>query len=258
MPEPRHEAAAPTPPAGLRASTVSADGLRIALFSGNYNCVRDGANRALNKLVGHLLERGAAVRIYSPTVKAPAFAPAGDLVSVPSIGLPGRSEYRIAMGLPRSVREDVQEFAPTHVHVSCPDFLGTRAQALARRSGIPVVASMHTRFETYPSYYGLDCLAPAVRQRLKAFYAGSDLTLAPNSPMAESLLDLGIEEERLRIWGRGVDRAQFNPAMRSEEWRREQGFESDEAMILFFGRLVHEKGLETFAATVRSLEARGR
>jgi len=29
-------------------------------------------------------------------------------------------------------------------------------------------------------------------------------------------------------------------------------------MILFFGRLVHEKGLETFAATISALEARGR
>ena len=34
--------------------------LRIALFSGNYNYVRDGANQALNRLVGYLLRQGAA------------------------------------------------------------------------------------------------------------------------------------------------------------------------------------------------------
>jgi hypothetical protein len=44
------------------------EGLRIALFSANYNCVRDGCNQALNRLVGHLLDQGGAVRIYSPTV----------------------------------------------------------------------------------------------------------------------------------------------------------------------------------------------
>ena len=197
------------------------------------------------------------MRVYSPTVKAPAFAPAGELVSVPSIGIPGRSEYRLAIGLPAWVRDDVRNFAPTHVHVSCPDFLGTRAQALARTIGAPIVASMHTRFEAYPSYYGLDFLTPAVRHRLKAFYGESDLTLAPNPPMAESLRDLGVAEERLRIWGRGVDRKQFSPAHRSEAWRRAQGFRGEEAMILFFGRLVHEKGLETFAATMKALEARG-
>ena len=39
------------------------DALRIALFSGNYNYVRDGANQALNRLVGFLLRQGAAVRV---------------------------------------------------------------------------------------------------------------------------------------------------------------------------------------------------
>src|SRR5206468_10074075 len=89
-----------------RAATVSAEGLRIALFSGNYNCVRDGANRALNRVVAHLIARGAAVRVYSPTIDYPAFAPAGDLVSVPSFGIPGRSEYRVALGLPAAIRRD--------------------------------------------------------------------------------------------------------------------------------------------------------
>jgi phosphatidylinositol alpha 1,6-mannosyltransferase len=39
--------------------------LRIALFSGNYNYVRDGANQALNRLADYLLRQGAAVRVYS-------------------------------------------------------------------------------------------------------------------------------------------------------------------------------------------------
>jgi glycosyltransferase involved in cell wall biosynthesis len=236
---------------------VPAERLRIALFSGNYNCVRDGANRALNRLVDHLLDKGAAVRVYSPTAKAPAFAPAGDLVSVPSVGIPGRSEYRIAMGLPGAVREDVLRFRPTHVHLSCPDLLGGRAQALARDIDVPVVASMHTRFETYPSYYGLDFLTPAIVRRLRNFYAGSDYVLAPNEPMAESLQALDVDAERIRIWGRGVDRALFTPGRRSDEWRRAQGYKDGEPVVLFFGRLVQEKGLDAFAATIKALEERG-
>ena len=241
-----------------RARPASAEGLRIALFSGNYNCVRDGANRALNRLVAHLLDRGAAVRVYSPTVKEPAFAPAGDLVSVPSVRIPGRSEYRVAMGLPAALRADVRAFAPTHVHVSCPDLLGTSAQSFARNLGAPVVASMHTRFEAYPSYYRLDFLAPAIRRRLRRFYSASDLVLAPNPPMADNLRALGVDGERLRIWGRGVDRGLFSPALRSEAWRLAHGFGQDDVVILFFGRLVHEKGLDTFAGTLSALEARGR
>ena len=47
--------------------------LRIALFSGNYNYTRDGANQALNRLVGSLLAKGAKVRVYSPKVANPDF-----------------------------------------------------------------------------------------------------------------------------------------------------------------------------------------
>ena len=57
---------------------MDATDLRIALFSGNYNYVRDGANQALNRLVEYLLRQGARVRVYSPTVDEPAFEPAGD------------------------------------------------------------------------------------------------------------------------------------------------------------------------------------
>ena len=134
--------------------------LRIALFSGNYNCVRDGANRALNNLVGYLLRQGAAVRVYSPTVANPAFPPTGDLVSIPSIPIPRRPEYRFAFGLTPGVRRDLRRFAPTHIHLSVPDPSNHDALAIARRSNLPVIASVHTRFDTYFRYYGLAFFEP--------------------------------------------------------------------------------------------------
>ena len=68
----------------MSAAPLSCADLRIALFSGNYNYVRDGANQALNRLVGYLLRQGAQVRVYSPVVAEPAFAPTGDLVGLPA------------------------------------------------------------------------------------------------------------------------------------------------------------------------------
>ena len=240
------------------AAPRSAEGLRVALFSGNYNCVRDGANRALNRLAAHLIARGAAVRVYSPTNDDPAFPPAGDLVSVPSVGIPGRSEYRVALGLPRSVRRDIVDFAPTHFHLSCPDFLGMRAIALAKSLGVPAIASMHTRFETYPAYYGLDFLTAPIERRLTKFYSRCDHVLAPNLQCADTLPEFGVDAARTHIWARGVDRAVFSPALRDEAWRLEQGYGEDEPVLLFFGRLVQEKGLDVFAAIIAELERRGR
>ncbi|MCB2086944.1 MAG: glycosyltransferase, partial [Sphingomonadaceae bacterium] len=129
--------------------------LRIALFSGNYNYVRDGANQALNRLAEYLLRQGAALRVYAPTTDTPAFEPTGDLVSVPSVAIPGRAEYRVPLGLSKANRADLAEFAPNVIHTSSPDPTGHAAVRWARANDIPVLASVHTRFETYPRYYGL-------------------------------------------------------------------------------------------------------
>lgn len=231
-------------------------GLRIALFSGNYNCVRDGANNALNRLSAFLLDEGAAVRIYSPTIATPAFQPVGEVVSVPSISIPGRPEYRLALGITRSVRADILRFRPTHFHLSAPDILGKSAQKFARKLGVPVITSLHTRFETYLEYYGLSFLVPAAERHLKSFYAASDYVLAPNQPIADELRDQGLGSS-VRIWGRGVDHQLFSPNRRDLEWRRAHGYADDDVAVMFFGRLVFEKGLEIFVQVVRQLHGRG-
>ena len=85
----RHQGAATR--TGSSVAPREAGQLRVALFSGNYNYVRDSANQALNRLAGHLLARGVAVQVYSPTTAKPAFAPVGDLVSVPSLAFPANA-----------------------------------------------------------------------------------------------------------------------------------------------------------------------
>src|SRR3546814_16198274 len=94
---------------------------RIALFSGNYNYIRDGANQALNRLAEFLLRPGAALRVYAPTVASPAFEPTGDLVSVPSLPFPIRPEYPMPLGLSRQNRKALAAVRPELVHVTSPD-----------------------------------------------------------------------------------------------------------------------------------------
>lgn len=230
-------------------------GLRVALFSGNYNYVRDGANQALNRFVGYLLRQGAAVRVYSPTTDTPAFEPAGDLVSAPSIPVPGRREYRIPYRMSASVRRDLKKFAPNLVHVSSPDPLGHRAVAWARNNGLPAVASVHTRFETYPRYYGLAFLEPVIESLLRRFYRRCDAIVAPSESMAQLLREQRMSYD-VGIWTRGIDRDIFHPGRRDLKWRRSLGIADDEAVIGFIGRLVMEKGLDVFSDTIDQLAAR--
>jgi phosphatidylinositol alpha 1,6-mannosyltransferase len=230
--------------------------LRVALFSGNYNYVRDGANQALNRLVGYLLSHGIQVRVYSPTVEHPAFAPTGDLVGVPAIPIPGRSEYRLPVALPARVRRDLERFSPNLVHVSSPDIVGHRAVTWARKRKIAVVASVHTRFETYLEYYHLQALEPLVRAGLRRFYHRCEVVLAPAPSTAAMLREQRMNRD-IAIWTRGIDRRQFNPERRDMEWRRTQGIADDEMIIAFLGRIVMEKGLDVFADAIHALAPLG-
>ena len=230
--------------------------LRVALFSGNYNYVRDGANQALNRLVGYLLRHGAAVRVYSPVVDEPAFAPVGDLIALPSLALPGRSEYRLPFALGVAARRDLAAFQPNVVHVSSPDVAGHRAVSWSRRRRLPVLARVHTRFDTYPRYYNLAWIEPVLTAMLRRFYRRCDALVAPSESMAQVLRDQRMNYD-ISLWSRGVDRDTFNPGRRDLGWRRELGIADHEVVIGFLGRLVMEKGLDVFADTIDDLTRRG-
>jgi glycosyltransferase involved in cell wall biosynthesis len=234
---------------------MNAADLRIALFSGNYNYVRDGANQALNRLVDYLLRQGAAVRIYSPTVAQPALPPNGNIVHIPAVPFPGRAEYRAPLFIPPSAKRDVRRFRPNIFHIASPEVLGHRAVTLAHKMDLPVIASVHTRFETYPRYYGLAFMEPLVLAGLRRLYRRCDAIFAPSDSMAQLL-----REQRMNyhvgIWTRGIDREIFNPGRRDNEWRRSHGIDDDVPAIGFVGRLVMEKGLDVFSDVIDRLERR--
>jgi glycosyltransferase involved in cell wall biosynthesis len=216
--------------------------------------VRDGANQALNRLVGYLLRQGVKVRVYSPTVKHPAFPATGDLVSIPAIPMPLRSEYRVPIAIPARVKRDLAEFNPNVVHVSSPDIVGHRAVTWARRNKIATVASVHTRFETYLAYYHLQMFEPDVRAILRRFYSRCEVVMAPAESTAAVLRAQRMNRD-IAIWARGIDRDQFNPERRDMEWRRSIGIADDEMVIAFLGRVVMEKGLDVFSDAIHAFAA---
>ena len=230
--------------------------LRIALFSGNYAMTVDGANKALNRLVDYLLRQGAIVRVYSPTIPNPPFEPKGELVSLPSIAIPGRSEYRVPTWLGSRVRDDLAAFDPHLVHISSPDFAAREAARWARDRGLPVVASVHTRFETYPRYYRLGFMEPAVEAWLRKLYRRCDALITPSPSMIDTLRAQRMNDD-IGLWSRGVEHAIFNPGRRDDAWRRELGFSTDDLVVGFLGRLVLEKGLDVFGEVIAELGRRG-
>ena len=235
---------------------MTISGLRIALFSGNYNMTVDGANRALNRLVEYLQRHGATVRAYSPTSDTPAFEPQGTLVPLPSIAIPMRPEYRFPTGLSRRIKADLEAFDPHVVHLASPDLASRAATRWAVARGTPVIASVHTRFETYWSYYKLGLLEKPSEAWIRQLYRKCDALVTPSAGMVEVLRAQQMNDD-ISLWERGVDREVFSPERRDLAWRRSHGIADEAVAIGFLGRLVMEKGLDVFADTIAELRRRG-
>jgi glycosyltransferase involved in cell wall biosynthesis len=234
---------------------VQPSDLRIALVSGNYNYVRDGANQALHRLTDYLLRQGAQVRAYSPTVANPAIESNIEIVHIPSMPIPRRPEYRLPIALTGSARRDLAEFQPNVVHIASPDIVSHRAVSWARRRNIAAIASIHTRFDTYLSYYHLEFLEPAARAIMRRLYRRCDAIVVPAESTAAVLRAQRMNRD-ISIWTRGVDREQFHPGRRDMDWRRGLGIDDDALVVAFLGRVVLEKGATLALYTDGLVESR--
>lgn len=245
----------PASPVSVSRTNTSRE-LRVALITGSYNYIRDGIALTLNRMVEYLEAHGVSVLVIAPTAKTPAFAHKGRLFPVPSIPLPARPEYRLALGLSGPAQQELEAFRPDIMHIAVPDLLGYRALRYGQQRKLPIVASYHTRYENYLTYYGLGLLHRPVSAYLKWFYGSCRELYAPSESMAEILKAEGISTE-IRLWSRGVDTENFHPSKRSGAWRSKHGIADDELVICFVSRLVREKELDTLVDVLEGLRRRG-
>jgi glycosyltransferase involved in cell wall biosynthesis len=228
----------------------------VALVTGSYNYIRDGVALTLNRLVAYLLAQGVEVEVFAPVGKTPALEHAGQLTPVPSVAIPFRPEYRLALGLRGRARERLIAFKPDILHLAIPDIMGHQALRLGQEQGWPIVASYHTRYDTYLTYYHLDLLYPLAKRIERNFYRACLEVFVPSNSMSDALTADGVETT-VRLWPRGVDTARFDPAKRSAAWRAAHGIAEDELAVAFVSRLVKEKRLDDYVAVIARLKAAG-
>ncbi len=226
--------------------------MRIAYFNANLNRGQDGVTRCVHRMIDAALQRGHTVTAVASDT--PTHDDGIPVHTVPSVVLPLQRNYRIAYPTARSFRAHLETFRPDIIHVNSPCTLGYTAMQHARRAGIPVVATYHTHFPTYPSYYGLDAMQPVVWMLTRRFYNSVDRTFVPTRPIRDELDVAGIE--RLTYLPNGYDATLFNPSHRSETWRRRFGGGRN-PIVLFVSRLVWEKDLRVLAEAEQLLRARG-
>jgi len=226
--------------------------LRVAIFTGCYNHIVDGVSRSLNRLVESLEKNDVPVIIFGPAGKKPAFKHHGEFVPVPSIPLPGRTEYRLTTGIDMNAMSRLQAFDPTLMHIASPDWAGLQALKFAKNRNLPLVSSFHTNFASYLKYYRLKPAEKLAWKYIRWFYNQFDQVYVPTTSMREELREQGLSCD-MRLWARGVDTKLFSPDKRNMAWRRKNGFKDSDKILTFVSRLVWEKNLASVIDTARTI-----
>ncbi|MGA3244925.1 MAG: glycosyltransferase family 1 protein [Bacteroidota bacterium] len=223
--------------------------MRIAYFNANLCRGQDGVTRVMYKMFEAALARHHEAIAFTSTLPDPEdrIVP---MHRVRSVVLPLQKNYRIALPGYQMFAGALEAFAPDVMHINSPCTLGFAAMRYARQFNIPIVATYHTHFPTYPRYYGLTALEELTWKVSRYLYNRMDRTFVPTTPILEELTQHEIS--RLEYLPNGVDLNLFNPSRRSQAWR-ENVTRDDEPVVLFVSRLVWEKDLAVLSRAYRIL-----
>ncbi|KAB2923383.1 MAG: glycosyltransferase family 1 protein [Dechloromonas sp.] len=224
--------------------------LEIAMVSETFPPEVNGVAMTVGRLVDGLRERGHRVEVIRPR-QTHDDRGRPDELALPGLPLPGY--YGLRFGLPATGRllRQWRWHRPDIVHVVTEGPLGWSAVSAARRLGIPVTSGFHTNFDRYSAYYGVGWLRPIVAAYLRSLHRRTLLTMVPTTALAADLAGGGIDG--VRVVGRGVDTALYDPRRRSPELRASWGVAAGAPACLYVGRLAPEKNLDLVLASFAAI-----
>jgi glycosyltransferase involved in cell wall biosynthesis len=223
--------------------------MRITLVTETYLPEVNGAARSLSQLVAAMQQRGHQLQVLYPHHPGPAVNTAG----LGSIPLPFYPQVRLGLARPGLVARRLRRFKTELVHVATEGPLGLAALRAARKCRVPVASSFHTHFDQYAGPYGWSWLQSWIRSYLRWFHNRTAVTLVPSLAALRDLHAHGYR--RLAIWSRGVDAEQFHPRHRSPELRQQFGIAPEDFLILYVGRLAHEKNLPELLTSFQAVKS---
>jgi len=226
--------------------------MRVALFTETFLPKVDGIVTVLVLLMDHLIERGVEFAVIAPRIDARVTEYKGHpVISVPGVRIPFYPELTVGPPTLRTYRE-VQRFAPDVAHFIHPSLIGAGGLLMAKRLGVPTLASFHLDLGMLARYFGVGFLAPVVWWYMRRMFNAADYALAPSRRMQQTMLARGVRE--VGLWRRGVDAEFFHPRHRSHAMRcRLSDGHPDDTILLYVGRLSSEKQIGLIRPALESV-----
>ncbi len=209
------------------------------MFSECWKPIVNGVVASVDGLRAGLEAAGSRVTIV---------APHGERALLRSVPLPAAAGYRLIVPfLSRAARERLRDVTVAHAH--SPFVSGWIAADFARRRGIPLVYTYHTRIEEY-AHYAPFASRSALIALTRAFANRAAAVIVPTRAMEERLRAIGVRAP-IAVVPSAIDAARFAAGARRAGVRAMLGGRA-ERIALCVARLGREKrvdlAIDAFAA----------
>jgi glycosyltransferase involved in cell wall biosynthesis len=220
--------------------------MRVLFISDVYFPRVNGVSTSIRTFRNDLTAAGVETVLVAPAYgEAAAIEP--DIIRVPSAGVPRDPEDRRMKWL--ALRRALAPLAGQHfdlVHIHTPFVAHYAGVRFARQAGIPVIATYHTFFEEYLHHY-VPMMPRALGRTLARRFTRSqcaqlDAIVVPSEPMRKLLLEYGIRV-RTQVIPTGLPTDRYVPG-NGARFRAQFGIAADRPLLLYVGRVAHEKNIE--------------
>ena len=218
--------------------------LHIGFFTECYRPIVNGIVASIDALRSGLETAGVAVTTVAPRFPHFDDEGGGDIVRIPSLPLPTATAYRLCLPYVRTVdRSRVRDLAIVHTH--SPFVTGWMGANHARRRGIPLVFTYHTRIEAYAHYVPFErrTMEAAAVTLTRSYANAADVVIVPTLAMEARLRELGVRST-IAVVPSSIEVERFAAGRRSPAIRALLGADEHTPLALVVSRLAREKNLE--------------
>ncbi len=223
--------------------------LKIAFYTDSYLPSIDGVVTSIIETRRELERRGHEVYIFAAGNKQTEKLAKKDHNLIVLKGIKFRRYPQYTFALSSDYSDYIRQIKPDIIHAHTPFSAGMFALRAKRSTGAGMVSTFHTYIfseSALAGYLGNSKLAvrlakSAMLKYTKWFYQKSDAVIAPTRFVKNILSDNGIG--KVHVIPTGVDFSKFKRINRDTA-RRKLGIKKTDRVILYFGRVSHEKNLD--------------
>lgn len=218
--------------------------MKILITSDWYDPVVNGVVRSILNLKSYLEKNGFDVRVLTLSNSTESYKK-GNVYYIGSLGA-GKiyPEARISATLRNKFIEEIKNWKPDVVHSQCEFSTFMMATKIAKKASCPLIHTYHTIYEDYTHYFSpskkvgkkvISVFSKAIADRV-------DMIIGPSKKTMEILKSYDIEDEKIKIIPTGIEM----PEKLSDKYKLRDyyGFDENDKIILYLGRIAEEKNIE--------------